>query len=193
VTRLPIKSDDELDDSTRRLFQNLTRSGAKVPDLYRALANAPDLLPAWTDLAWPLRGAGYSSRGLRELLIMRTAQLTAAQYEWKHHWGLAIAAGISEQQLLELGRWARSDRFSEPERAALAFADELITTGAVADEMFARLSREFGTEGVIHLSLTISFYVCVAMFTSAMRLSVEDGYEHVPPLDERAAARGGTL
>jgi len=180
VTRLPLIRDDELDAATRTLFEGIVRRGGEVPDLYRLLGHAPDLLKAWTDLAWPLRNANHAGRGLRELLIMRTAQLTGAAYEWAHHWPLALAAGISERQLWELDAWRTSGCFTGTERAALALADELLGTGQISDQVFEAVRAEFDGASLIHLVLTVSFYVCVARFAGAFQLEIEPKYQTVP-------------
>lgn len=43
--------------------------GAKQLNLYRALANAPDVLDAWLRFAWSLRDDCTTPRALRELMI----------------------------------------------------------------------------------------------------------------------------
>jgi alkylhydroperoxidase family enzyme len=186
VPRLPLKQDKDLDAGTLALFEGIVQRGGQIPDLYRLLAHAPDLLKAWTDLAWPLRNVGYASRGLRELMIMRTAQLDGADYEWAHHWRLALGAGITERQLTELADWQTSDCYSLAERAALAFADELIKTGHISDGTFEAVRAEFDGASVIQLVLTISFYVCVARFSEAFQLEIEPKYRSVPGSGRKA-------
>jgi alkylhydroperoxidase family enzyme len=190
MTRIPLKTDDELDPDTRLLFEEMVGRGSSVPDLYRLLANAPKLLKAWTDLAWPLRSTGHVARGLRELLIMRTALLVGAEYEWAHHWPLAIAAGVSEIQLHALSDWRSSDAFDHSERAALAFADELVETGHVSDGAFTALAAHFDAPGLIQIALTLSFYVCVARFAHAFSLALESAYARFPALPDRADTSG---
>lgn len=182
MTRIPLKTDDELDPATRELFAGMVARGGKVPDLYRLLANAPELLQAWTDLAWPLRAADHASRALRELLIMRTAQLTGARYEWAHHWSLAVIAGVAEEQLRALADWESSDLFNVQERAALSLADEMVRDGHPSDAAFAPVRKLFDEKATIQIVLTVAFYVCVARFAGAFALDLESGYEAVPLL-----------
>ena len=182
MTRIPLLADEEMAPVASAIIADMNARGAKVPDLYRMLANAPNLLKAWTEIAWPLRAEGLTPRDLRELLIMRTALLTQAQYEWTHHWGLALAAGVSDEKLNALASWSESDCFSEQERAALAFTDALVVTGKVPDETYHALANRLDAGQLIHLALTVSFYVCVAKMASAFELQLEPGYELVPAL-----------
>ena len=55
--------------------------GAGQLNLYRALANAPDLLEAWLDFAWSLRDDCMTPRLLRKLMILRTASVMRSDYE----------------------------------------------------------------------------------------------------------------
>lgn len=182
MTRISLLADDQLEPAAREIISGIKARGAKVPDLYRMLANAPELLAAWTDIAWPLRTANRTDRAFRELLIMRTSYLTQAQYEWAHHWKLAIEAGVPEAKLHALPDYATHTAFDVRERAALRFADALVTTGKVPDTTFDALSEHFDAAEMIHLTLTISFYVCVAHMASAFELDLEPAYRGVPSL-----------
>jgi alkylhydroperoxidase family enzyme len=182
MTRLPLKSDEDLDDDTRSLFTGMIARGSKVPDLYRLLANAPELLQAWTSLAWPLRNVNHVDRGLRELLIMRTAQLTGAEYEWKHHWSLALAAGVAAEKLDALANWKANDLFDADERAALGMTDAMVADSHVGVGAVHPVLDRFDKPAVIQLVLTVAFYICVGRFAGALDLTVEPGYETVPDL-----------
>jgi alkylhydroperoxidase family enzyme len=188
MTRIPLLTDGQINGAARGVIEDIQARGAKVPDLYRMLANAPDLLKAWTDIAWPLRNTTLTSRDLRELLIMRTALLTQAQYEWAHHWELALQAGVSKEKLEALPDWQASDLFDSAERAALKIADELVLTGRVANGAFNELSRHFDASQMVHLILTISFYTCVAHMASAFELDLEPAYSSKPVMPPRPQA-----
>lgn len=184
MTRIQLLADEEMTPIASAVVTDMNARGAKIPDLYRMLANAPNLLKAWTEIAWPLREENLTGRDLRELLIMRTALLTQAKYEWTHHWGLAVAAGVSDTKLHALADWTASDCFTGEERSALAFTDALVEGGKVPDEEYRDLASRFEPAQLIHLALTISFYVCVARMASAFELDVEPGYEAVPAVPQ---------
>src|SRR5271155_1597717 len=136
MTRLAPKTEEELDAATRAHIRGLIGHGPAIPNLWLLIANAPGLLKAWTDFSWPLRKSPHLAPGLCELMIMRTAQLSHAEYSWAHHWGVAIAAGVGEQKLSALSTWRESNLYSDREQAALSLADELVQTGRVAGATF---------------------------------------------------------
>jgi 4-carboxymuconolactone decarboxylase len=59
------------------------------PNLYRALANHPQLLGAWTEFSKTMRHDTRTPRALRELVILRGAQLARSEYEWAQHLPMA--------------------------------------------------------------------------------------------------------
>lgn len=163
---------EEAGDSARleRIFGRFAERGAEVPQLYQLLANAPAMLEAWIGLAWPLRAAATTPRALRELLILRIAQLTGASYEWQAHEPFAREFGVREAQIAELAEWTASDQFDETERSALAAADELTASGELSDDAFGSLAQRFDPGELVELILTISFYCCVSRVLKAIGL-----------------------
>jgi 4-carboxymuconolactone decarboxylase len=185
MTRLPLVPGESDDPRLAPTFDYFRRRDRDVPPLYRALGNAPEMLQAWIDLAWPLRLKATSPRGLRELVIMRVAQLTGSTTEWLAHWDMAVVHGITAEQLGDLNAWRDSERFSDVERAILEFTDELTVDLEVSDETYERLEQHFGPPEVVELTLTAAFYSCVARVLSAIRV------EHEPDESRLAVMHSG--
>ena len=146
-----------------------------MPDpinLYRVLANQPDLLRVWVEMAWTLRLASTTPRRLRELMITRGAEVTNCGYEYGHHRRMALTAGVTEQELAELGRWRESARFSPAERSALAFM-EAVLEGSVSDAIADELARHFDAAERVELALTAGFYSMVPRVIDALRVPAE--------------------
>ena len=137
--------------------------------LYRALANEPDLLIGWLELAWRLRQDRKTSTRLRELMIVRGAQLSDCEFELIGHQIRARAAGVTADELDEVAAWESSQLFSEQERLAFAFMEESVT-GKTSDATLAALSQAFDPAERIELVLTASFYCMVPRVVDALRL-----------------------
>jgi len=176
MTRLPVLPKEPGDEVTAEVFESFAREGRDPILLYRVLAGAPQMLRAYAGLARGLRYEARTPRALRELMILRTAQLTASRYEWAHHRKMANAAGVADEKVVALERWRESELFDDTERAALA-AVEGIHDVALGDEDFTALERALGAEATIELVLLASFYECVARMIQALGLEVEPEYE----------------
>ena len=146
--------------------------GGRPLNLYRVIGNQPRMLKAWIDFAYELRSACKTSRVLRELMILRTAQLAHSTYEWYQHRIMARAAGAPEKQIAELAMWRGSKAFDERERTALALT-EAIFAGHVDDETYAAAARCFDAGEIIELVLTASFYVMVPRVLDAIAVTSE--------------------
>jgi alkylhydroperoxidase family enzyme len=175
VTRVPLVPDDSADDVTASVFETFHAEGREPIALYRALANVPILLRSYSVLARALRQDTVTDRRLRELVILRTAQLTASEYEWAHHVPMATAAGVRPEQVRALAVWEQNGAFDERERASLRCTDEVHALG-VTDETFAELERVLGVTGALEIVLTASFYQAVARMIQALQLEVEPAY-----------------
>ena len=164
--RVPVA---DLPDDVRAVLDRLDQPPL---NLYRALANQTDLVRAWSQFSSALRWRCSTPRALRELLVLRVAQLTEAEYEWHHHLAMGRAAGLTDDQVSELADWRTSELFDERERAALAYA-EGVTAGSVPDAVAADLARHFDAAGIVELTLTVAFYNMVSRVLAALGVGIE--------------------
>jgi alkylhydroperoxidase family enzyme len=152
------------------------------PNLYRALANHPKLVAAWTEFARAIRYESRTPRPLRELVILRGAQLMSSEYEWAQHLRMARKAGVRESQIAALHDWQRSREFDEKEKAALAIAED-VTRGKVSDATQAEALKHFEMQDYVELALTAAFYAMVGRMLDAMGVQLEpDARDYSPRL-----------
>jgi alkylhydroperoxidase family enzyme len=190
MARLPMVPLDTADERLRAMFDGVRARGVEVPNLYRVLGQAPAMLGAWLDFAWPLRLASHTDRALRELLILRGAEAQGIDYEWVHHVPMARAAGVSAAQINALADWrVRGDLFGEKERAVLRLAEE-VAAGPASAACIDELKRLFADEEVIELVLTASFYVCVGRVLGSLAVDLEPGLAPQGVADVGAADEG---
>jgi alkylhydroperoxidase family enzyme len=169
----------EFEPATKKRLEELWGT---PPNLYRALANHPALVAAWTEFARAIRYESRTPRALRELVILRGAQLMASEYEWAQHLKMARKAGVSEAQIAALSSWRSAACFDAKEKAALALAEE-VTRGRVSDATQAEALRHFDMQDYVELSLTASFYAMVGRMLDAMGVQLEpDAREYSPKL-----------
>jgi AhpD family alkylhydroperoxidase len=157
--------------------------GAPV-NLYKALGNHAGLVAAWTEFANAIRHDSRTSRALRELMILRTAQIARSEYEWAHHLRMARKAGVSEAQIAALADWRKATVFDAKERAALALTEGVMACD-VSDAVHAEVKRHFSDAEYVELSLTASFYAMVSRMLDAMRVELDpDVKDHQPRLPQ---------
>jgi AhpD family alkylhydroperoxidase len=94
---------------------------------------------------------------LKELAMLRSAQLT--ECEWCLDFGskLAQRAGVPAEDLRELSRWRTSGRFDDLDRLVLEYAEGMTHTPVqVSDELFARLREHFDDPQIVQLTMAIA-------------------------------------
>jgi AhpD family alkylhydroperoxidase len=137
--------------------------------LYRALANNPDQLPGWIEMAWRLRRLAKTPTRLRELMIIRGAQVMGCELERVAHTRRALAAGVSDDVIAHIENWRESNAFSPDERIALQLMEDVLA-GAASESTMRELQSRFDVAAQIELILTAGFYSMVPRVVESLRL-----------------------
>jgi alkylhydroperoxidase family enzyme len=159
-------------DFEPQLGKRLEELWGTPPNLYKALANHPRLVAAWTEFSKTLRHETRTPRALRELVILRGAQLMRSEYEWAQHLPMARKAGVPEVQIQGLAAWRTSPHFNEREKAALALG-EAVTKGQVSDAVHAEAKKHFDDHDYVEIALVAAFYAMVGRMLDAMGVQLE--------------------
>lgn len=173
--RVPLIDESTDDPVLKPLFER-ARGGfaGEVPNLYRTLGHAPELLEGWITFAWGLRHDAETPRAVRELVIVRAATLLGSSYERGHHVPMALAAGCTQTQIDGLDDWRTVvDRYDAGEQAALAVTDRVVPGDPITDAEWDALRSEWGERGAVEIVLTAAFYVCVARVLDGLAVPPE--------------------
>lgn len=176
MTRITLVPEPPEDARVAAVFEEVTSRWPSVPNLYRVLGAAPEMLRAWVDMAWRLRLEATTPRRLRELIILRAAQVLESGYEWAHHVPMAREAGVSQAEIDGLGNWPTVTSFTAAERLAIRLAEEVAEGPQASAETVEALKRHFSEAEIVELTLTACFYVCVARFLASLDVDLEPGY-----------------
>jgi len=136
-------SDDRASEPTKHLFGVIENQFGMVPNIYRTMGHAPDVLDAVLQLSTAIQE--QLPGNLRELSYLRASVANGCEYCAHYHRMLAIKAGANERQADEIEQFERSDAFNEQEKTVLLFTEQL-TTRADVDADVASAVREFLSE-----------------------------------------------
>lgn len=179
MARVPLIDPDTQDPVVAALFAAIRAKGDGPLNLHRTIANAPELLGPFLDLAFALRAAPVSPRIDRELVILRTLQLAGGDYGFAHHRAMGLSFGLTEAQIGDLDRWRNSPHFSDRQRALLSYADAMTSPDGVDDATYQAVATILPPREMVEITLSAAFYAMVAHFTRALRvpLDSDDGAE----------------
>ncbi len=171
-------------EDLRQLYDRLASNmpGIGVLNIFKAMAHNPRLLRDWLRLATPLLSGGLTlSPRLREIAILRVAQVSGSEYEFAHHIRIAQQAGLSEREIMSLQDYDESEDFSELDRAVVRYTDALATLSANAPEQASQLKRWLSDRELLELSFCIGHWGMLARVLVPLEVEVDEALEATLP------------
>jgi len=181
MARVGYVTTSEASGDAGEVFAKMERRGNAVINLHRAIANSPNMLRNFMRLGNSLLLHGLLPPPLRELAVLRIAQMTGADYEWAHHVPLALQAGVSREQIGDLEGWATSPHFDERARATLRYVEAVAREVTVADEVFEQARAHLSEGEVVELSLVVGYWGLVARLLVPLQIDLEPGFVQFLP------------
>jgi AhpD family alkylhydroperoxidase len=129
------------------------RRFGKVPTPFKvAYARAPKLAAISFRVARVLERGLSLDPALVQLVMLRSSQLNGCSFCADLHLAEAVRERLGVEKFLALDAWRDSPAFSESERAALAYCEEITRNRNVADATFAELAKHFDEKQIIELT-----------------------------------------
>ena len=172
MARIPYA--DTTDPQMRGLVERITRERGSILHLYAMLLHSGPVAEGWLRYLSAIRHECTLPGALRELVIMRIAQLNGAPYEAEQHAPIALREGVTQAQIDALDRWPGSGQFDAAQRAVLAYCDAMTRAVHVPDEVFAAVREALDNRRLVELTATIGAYNMVSRFLEAMRIDARD-------------------
>src|SRR5690554_684140 len=173
MARIPYA--DLSNPEAKPLVDRIVAERGEVLHLYQMLLHSPPVAQGWLGYLTVIRQQCQLSGALRELVIMRVAQVNGASYEADQHRPYALREGVSEKQLDALANWSEHrNLFDETQRAVLAYTDSMTHDIHVPEDVAAAVREEFDHRTLVELTATIAAYNMVSRFLEAMAIHSDD-------------------
>jgi AhpD family alkylhydroperoxidase len=118
---------------------------------------------------------------LRSLITVRVSQINWCRFCVDINSSFVLQRGGNAQKLAELEQFEASPRFSEPEKAALAFAEAMTRSELrPGPEHFARLRKHFDDDAIVELTALAAFQNASSKFNAALDIEPQ-GFCSVAP------------
>jgi 4-carboxymuconolactone decarboxylase len=181
MARVGYVATTEAQGDAREVFAKMEKGGSAILNLHRAVANSPNMLRNFMRLGNSLLLHGALPPALRELAILRVAQMTGAGYEWAHHVPIARQVGVTEEQVACLESCSTSAHFDERERVVLRYTEGVTSTVAVPDEVFREVRAHLNEVEVVELTLVAGYWGMVARLLAALEIDLEASFAQYLP------------
>lgn len=192
VERIPSLPREAWTDAARAVFAfwgepDATENGSQS-QLVMVLAQHPALAQAYFTFGKHLLIDSTVPPRPRELVVLRTAWLLKAAYEWHYHVGYALQIGLTLDEIAAIRTGAEAPGWDEADRAVLRAVDELTGQSRLSDATWALLSRHFDTPQIMDLVFTIGNYATISWAIAALGIPLEP---HVDPIGFDLKTRSG--
>lgn len=145
----------------------------KVPELVPTLLRYPELFSRLTDLSLHLLTSGCLSDRDRELVVLRSAWLSQAPYEWGEHVEIAKRVGISTEEIERITLGSTAGAWIAHEAALLKAVEELQANAMIANETWHVLAQQLNEKQLIELPILVGQFQSVAFLQNALRMRLE--------------------
>ena len=172
MARIPYA--DCTSEAARPLAERIVAERGSILHLYQMLMHSPPVAEGWLNYLTAVRQKSSLPGGLRELIIMRVAQLNHAPYEADQHAPIALREGVSQAKLDGLDEWQDCPHFDAGERAVLAYTDAMTRQVQVPDAVFAAVSALYAPPQLVEITATVAAYNMVSRFLEALQIHSHD-------------------
>jgi alkylhydroperoxidase family enzyme len=181
--RIPALRDEEADDQTRALLEEVRLPNAQAVNIFATLVRHPGLYRRWMPFAGKLLAGKLPARD-RELLILRSAWRCSSSYEWGQHVRIAHQAGLSTDEIDRVADGPHAAGWDAFDRALLTAVDQLHDDACIGDATWDALAARYDERQMIELPMLVGQYHMLAFALNSIGVQRETG---VPDLPDRSA------
>jgi AhpD family alkylhydroperoxidase len=172
MARIPYA--DTANEATRPLAWRILAERGSILHLYQMLLHSPPVAEGWLGYLTAIRQQSTLSGAIREMVIIRVAQINRAPYEADQHMPIARQEGVPAEKLDALAHWDDSPLFDATERAVLAYTDAMTRDVQVDEAIFAGVAEVFEAQQLVELTATVAAYNMVSRFLEALQIHSTD-------------------
>jgi uncharacterized peroxidase-related enzyme len=156
---IPLVDVEELPPDLRHMVQRWAELEDGDPNFIRTLANSPDMLRRFVPFYSPMVRKGVIEHRTKELVRINIAFHNQCKYCMATRYGSGRRAGIDEPLVDQIPDYEHGG-FTERERAALAYSDQLVfDLPEVSSDVVDRLRGSFADAEILELTWAICLWI----------------------------------
>jgi alkylhydroperoxidase family enzyme len=169
--------------------QAIAAAFKSIPNInvFRALANAETLFPAYMEYVTLLFKPMELDSALERMIVLHVAEVSQCLYAWRQNVIVAKSVGVSQAQLdaLELGDLS-AHCFRDDQKAAFRFADEVMQLIEVTATTYADTKRFFSDRAITEMMYVVGTYMFLVRLLRTGRVPLDDKPADAPALNEHS-------
>src|SRR5689334_1634217 len=153
ISYLPLEA---MDDEMRAEMERCRREGTPRPESSAVRAHVPACFWAFAQSWQAIFRDGVCDHAIKELCRVYVSRSVKCEYCGNQRSEKARAQGLSEAQYDDLLNFEKSERLSDREKAALAYAEAITWRLESSDALWERLYRHFSEPELVELGCFIA-------------------------------------
>lgn len=162
----------EQDEQQRELLSGVRVADAPASNIFATLVRNPGLFRRWLPFGGKLLAGRLPARD-RELLILRTAVLCDAEYEWGQHRLIGLKAGIGEEEIERVRLGPDAEGWDAFDSTLIRAVDELHESSCISDGTWETLASRYDDHQLIEVPMVIGHYHLVAFTLNSLGVELE--------------------
>lgn len=142
-------------------------------NLYRILPHAPSIAPGFIRAGLAILQATELAPRLRELAILRVGALDDCAYELHHHRRMALASGLTTDEIEAVIGGSTLGAFTEADRAVIAFTDAVVRAVQAPAPIVEAVRRELTPRALVELLMTIGQYMTLSRLLRNLQVELD--------------------
>ena len=167
---------EQASEVVRPIFEGMEKKAGRVLNMYKVMAHKPNVLQPFLDFYKQVWAPGALDPKIKELAYLRTSLMNGCTYCSRAHTASAKRRGVTDEQVQALKEPGGSGRdiFTEEERAAIQFAEQLTAwPAAIQPADLETLGKFFNIEQIEELVLIIATANLTNRFNEGMKTPVD--------------------
>jgi AhpD family alkylhydroperoxidase len=171
-SRIHLLEREAASSDAQRIYDALLATRGVVPNMFKALAQRPEIAQGVAGFLKPLLSDGALRGFYKELIAVRVSQHHGSAYASRAHSISARQKGATETQIEAVANF-EGGAYTEKEKLGFRLADRLHRGAAfVDDEFYATLAASFSEPERIELFLTAAAFEMFPRFIDGLRIPV---------------------
>lgn len=176
--RIPPLRRDDCSPEQRKLLDDIGPAGNM--NAFKTIVRHPTLFRHLVCTVMYIMQESTIPKRDTELLILRTAWLCGAEYEWSNHSVSGKRSGLSDEEILRVTKGPKAKGWTPSDAALLSVADELHNKTRISDAMWNRLAKKYTQQQLIDIVFTVAYYNLASMLLNSLGVELDQNVTGFP-------------
>jgi alkylhydroperoxidase family enzyme len=150
-------------------------------NVFRVMANARTLFSPYVAYVARLFKPLALDAATERMIVLRVARRSDCLYAWRENVVVARSVGVSDEQIAAIDKGdTNAGVFSDAQKAALAFSDEVMDLIEVTEPTYQAAKQHFSDQALTEILYVVGNYMFVARLTRTGHVPLDDNLAQSP-------------